>query len=185
MKEIGAHLEKEGIRDVELITGVISGRGRDQARLQGLDVRAVYTVPNLSSWIVESDLYPFLGGDGVVNAEDAAAPVAAIPSANTILPYEIPDYLKLSSLGSFYTLSRVCLENARDICKALEKEYRQQYKRQLTLERLGEAVSQPRYPDGLGLTRQMRQKSPSKILEEELDRLQRLSILEKAAIRAK
>ena len=184
MEEISSHLEVEGIRDAELITGVISGQGKDLARLRDIHVKAVYTVPNLSSWLIESDLYPFLGGDGVKNPEDKASQMMAIPSVNTILPYEIPSCLKQASLGSLYTLSRVCLENARDICRALEKEYRQQYKRQLTLERIGEAVAQPRYPDGLGVTRQRRQQAPSRILEEELDRLQRLAVLEGSAAQA-
>ena len=174
MKEISRHLQDEGIEDAELIVGVISGRGRDLARVNGQKIKAVYNVPNLSSWLIESDLYPFLGGDGVRSRTKAYDMLMAIPSVNTILPYEIPAFLEDASLGALYQLSQVCLENARDICRVLEKEYRQQYGRQLTMDRIGEVTAEPRYPDGIGLTRERLQQAPSRILEEELEKLCRL-----------
>ncbi len=174
MKEIARHLKEEGVEDAELIVGVISGRGRDQARVSGQKVQAVYEVPSMHSWLIESDLYPFLGGDGVREPEKAAERLTAIPSVNTILPYEAPVYLRDVSLGALYELSRVCMENARNIYRVLEKEYRRQYGRQLTLDRIGEVAAEPRYPDSLGLSREMLQQTPSRILEEELKKLYRL-----------
>ena len=46
-----------------------------------------------------------------------------------------------------YEFSQVCLENARDVFLALESEYRQLFGRNLTLERLAEAVVLPTCPD--------------------------------------
>lgn len=177
MKEISAHLKKEGVENAELIVGVISGRGQDLARVSGQKVKAVYKVPNMSSWLIESDLYPFLGGDGVQSNGNNFSRMMAIPSINTILPYEIPTFLKNASMGDLYELSAVCMENARDIYKALEKEYRRLYGRQLTLDRIGEVAAEPRYPDGIGWNRERLQQSPSQILEEELNKLRRLSFL--------
>ena len=131
-------------------------------------------MPNLSSWLIESDLYPFLGGDGVRSRTKASDMLMAIPSVNTILPYEIPAFLEDASLGALYQLSQVCLENALDICRVLEKEYRRRYGRQLTMDRIGEVTAEPRYPDGIGLTREKLQQAPSRILEEELEKLCRL-----------
>ena len=113
------------------------------------------------------------------NKEKESDGIMAIPSINTILPYEIPAFLKSASLGALYELSQVCMENARDIYKVLEKEYRRQYGRQLTLDRIGEVASEPRYPDSIGLNRDRLQQAPSQILEEELKKLRRLSILVK------
>ena len=71
------------------------------------------------------------------------------------------------------------MENARNIYKVLEKEYRKQYGRQLTLDRIGEVAAEPRYPDSIGLNRDRLQQAPSQILEEELEKLRRLSLLVK------
>ena len=46
-----------------------------------------------------------------------------------------------------WELSLCCLENARDILLALETEFRSLYARNLTLNRLGEAVILPLCPD--------------------------------------
>ena len=179
MKEISGHLQREGIKNAELIVGVISGRGKDLARVSGQKVKAVYNVPNMSSWLIESDLYPFIGGDGVKNLKKKSDGIMAIPSINTILPYEIPAFLENASMGALYELSQVCMENARDIYKVLDKEYRRQYGRQLTLERIGEVAAEPRYPDSIGLDKDRLQQAPSQILEEELEKLHRLSLLAK------
>ena len=177
MKEISEHFQREGMEEQELIVGVISGKGQDLARVNEQKVKAVYRVPNLSICLIESDLYPFLGGDGVKNNQNKSEMIMAIPSINTILPYAIPEFLKKESLGAFYELSRVCMENARDIYQVLEKEYRRQYGRQLTLDRIGEVAAEPRYPDRVGLTWERLQQAPSQILEEELEKLRRLSFL--------
>ncbi len=177
MRAITPNLQEEGIKNAELIVGVISGRGRDLAQVNGQKVRAVYSVPNMRSWLIESDLYPFLGGDGVKSQEKASREIMAIPSVNAILPYEAPAYLEGGSLTSLYGLSRVCMENARDIYRVLEREYRRQYGRQLTLDRIGEVAAEPRYPDNIGLSRERLHQAPSRILEEELERLCRLRTL--------
>ena len=64
----------------------------------------------------------------------------------------------------------------------LEKEYRRQYGRQLTLDRIGEVAAEPRYPDRVGLTWERLQQVPSQILEEELEKLRRLSFLARQEI---
>ena len=179
MREISGHFQREGMEEPELIAGVISGKGQDLARVNKQKVKAVYRVPNLSTCLIESDLYPFLGGDGVQSMQKKSKMMMAIPSINPILPYSTPEFLNRKSLGAFYELSQVCIENARDIYLVLEKEYRRQYGRQLTLDRIGEVAAEPRYPDSVGLSQERMQQSPSQILEEELERLRRLLFLVK------
>lgn len=180
MKELGEHLEREGIRDYQLIVGVMSGRGEDLARLRGENIQAIYSVPNLHSWIIESDLYPFLGGDGVEKAGSGDDFTENCPSINPILPYAAPGFLKGISQGVLYELSRTCMENAHDIYQAVEKEYRRQYGRRLTLERISEILVQPRYPDSIGLDGTRSMQTPSQILSEELMRLERLKSVSQA-----
>lgn len=174
MKEVSEHLEREGIEDYQLIVGVLSGRGQDLARLRGQNIQAVYSVPNLHSWIIESDLYPFLGGDGVEKTDMRDDFLELCPSINPILPYAAPSFLEDISEEVLYELSGVCMENARDIYEEVEKEYRKQYGRRLTLERISEILVQPRYPDSIGLDETRRMQTPSQILKEELMRLKRL-----------
>lgn len=106
----------------------------------------VYTVPNLGAWLIESDLYPFLGGDGVECMESFGE---LCPSVNPILPYAAPQFLEGISREQLYDFSAVCLENARDICCAAEKEYARMYGRRLTLDRMMEILLQPRCPGGI------------------------------------
>lgn len=174
MKELEGHLKREGIEDYQLIVGVLSGRGQDLARLRGENIQAVYSVPNLHSWVIESDLYPFLGGDGVERTEPGNDFAEICPSINPILPYAAPSFLEGVSQDMLYEFSRTCMENARDIYQAVEKEYRSQYGRRLTLERTSEILVQPRYPDSIGLDETKWMQTPSQILSEELKRLQRL-----------
>lgn len=174
MKEVSEHLEREGIQDYQLIVGVLSGRGQDLARLRGQNIQAIYSVPNLHSWIIESDLYPFLGGDGVEKVDMSDDFMEICPSINPILPYAAPSFLEGISQDTLHELSRVCMENARDIYQAVEKEYRRQYGRRLTLERTSEILVQPRYPDSIGLDETKCMQTPSQILSEELMRLRRL-----------
>jgi hypothetical protein len=173
MKELGTHLEREGIRDYQLIVGVLSGRGRDLARMRGQEIEAVYSVPNLHSWVIESDLYPFLGGDGVESGERDRQMTELCPSVNPILPYARPAFLEGVSDEKIYAFSRVCMENAADIYRAVEGEYRKQCGRRLGLDRIPEILAQPRYPDHIRLDEAIRMQTPSQILAEELKRLER------------
>ncbi len=171
MKELGKHMKTEGVVQYQLLTGVLSGRGRDLAKMQGLDVQYVYTVPNLGAWLIESDLYPFLGGDGVECMESFGE---LCPSVNPILPYAAPQFLEGISREQLYDFSAVCLENARDICRAAEKEYARMYGRRLTLDRMMEILLQPRCPDGIMPNEARRMQTPSQIIEEELMKLRRI-----------
>ena len=54
--------------DVEIrkiITGLLSGRGRDLMEVQDREVESAYFIPNLKYWFVESTMYPYIGGDGI------------------------------------------------------------------------------------------------------------------------
>ena len=174
--------KKEEIRDVQLITGVLSGRGKDLSRSRNIPVRSVYSVPNMKTWFIESDLYPFLGGDSVGlsgsgsdgDTRRSSAPPLSLPSINTILPYEVPGFLKDVDLASVYHLSEVCLESARNIFRALEEEYSRTYGRRLVTERLREVIAEPRHPDSVNFDEEMLQELTSAVLDQQRKRLRRL-----------
>lgn len=174
MRRISEVLKKEGVRNTELIVGVLSGRGQDLADLNHQHVEAAYHTPNLFHWLIETDLYPFIGGDGVEQKEGLERVTMAIPSINAILPYEVPGYLKEISMEALYRYSCVCLENARDIFRTLEENYRKTYGRLLTMGRIGEVIEQPRYPETIRMDREKLRLLPSVMLEDELEKLRRL-----------
>ena len=137
-------LKNEQIEIKKVVLGILSGFGLDTMRLMGVDVDSVYFLPNLRSFIMESSLYPFIGGDTVRRNTVKVAGLS--PSINMILPYTRPN-LEGVSEQALFDYSSCCIENARDVFLVLEEEYRTQFGRNLTLERLSEAVLFPLCPD--------------------------------------
>ncbi len=138
-------MEEEEVEVNKLIMGIVSERGLDTAAMIGRSVDYVYFVPNIHSWFVESTMYPFIGGDSVEKGSINSA--GLLTSINLILPYIAPTFLMKDSKIAAYEFSMVCLTNARDILKVLEEEYQKYYEKNLTLDRLGEAVLSPTCPD--------------------------------------
>lgn len=133
---------KEGGVDVErVIVGIMSGSGKDMMKLHGMDVDSVYFVPNLKCWFVESEMYPFIDGDGVEH--DEGKEDMDFTSINMIMPYVAPHFLEHVSRESLYDFSMTCLENTKEILQTLEAEYQKAFGRKMTLQRLSEAVSWP------------------------------------------
>ena len=174
LRELMPHLKKEGIDKVQIIVGVLSGRGQDLAQMSGLTIHSVYRVPDLHSWTVESDLYPFMGGDGVETEGQPRENSELCPSINPVLPYATPAFLEGIRQTMRYEFSRVCMENAIRIYQAVEAEYRRQYGRRLTLERISEILLQPRIPDDITITEEILSMTPSAILTQESRKLRRL-----------
>ena len=138
-------LREENVDIRMVLVGLLSGHGRDLMDAQGRPVDAVYYLPRLREWFVESTLYPFIGGNTV---RRSAPPVPGLlPGINHILPYASPSFRGECSEEAVFELSRACLESARDVIFTLEQEYRALYGRNLTLSRLPEAIILPLCPD--------------------------------------
>ncbi|MBN2396621.1 MAG: cytidyltransferase, partial [Candidatus Atribacteria bacterium] len=138
-------LKRENIKVHKIIVGLLSGRGKELAMIQNRSVDGAYFIPNLRVWFNESDLYPFIGGDGLFRPEPEQGQL--VRSINMILPFAYPVFLKDVSQETIYQFSETCIENAIQIIKILEKEYQALYHRKLTLGHLGEVCLYPRYPD--------------------------------------
>lgn len=154
----------------KVLVGYLTGMGRDLMEEMGIPAEGVYYLPNLRLRFTESTLYPFIGGDAI-----AGRSVNVLqPAINRILPYAAPDMAGDGQNGSAYRLSRCCLENARDILMALEREYRVLYERNLTLGRLSEAVVLPLCPDKGKFMTYDPGRAASSYLEEDIEHLERL-----------
>jgi len=144
LQALAPSLREAEIPIKKVVVGVISGYGRDLMQSFHLPVEAIYSMPNLRQWFVESTLYPFIGGDTVRRDEFEVAGLQ--PSVNMILPYATPK-LAGCSREALYEFSACCIENSRDLFQVLESEYRKQFAKNLTLSRLSEAVILPLIPD--------------------------------------
>ncbi|MEG1292953.1 MAG: hypothetical protein RSD33_01975 [Clostridium sp.] len=136
--------KQEQVEIKQVILGMISGYGRDTMATKNVDVDSVYSIPNLKYWFVESTLYPFIGGDTV--RRDTMKVAGLMPSVNMVMPYAVPP-LKDCGRDAMFDFSACCIKNSRDILLTLEAEYRARFSRNLTLNRLSEAVILPLCPD--------------------------------------
>lgn len=136
------HRENVDIRTV--LVGVMSGYGQDLMEACNRPAESIYFLPSIRHWFVEATLYPFIGGNTV---ERNVSPVPGmLPGINHILPYSQP-MLRMISPEATVKLSRCCLESTLNVIQTLEQEYRSLYSRNLTLNRLAEAVILPLCPD--------------------------------------
>ena len=142
--------------------------------LKERSVDSAYFLPNLKCWIDESALYPYLGGDSIKDKNIPVSSLEAIPSLNLILPYAVPSFLGKIPKKHFYDFSMTCLENARDILKALEGEYQNLFEQKLTLKRLGEAVTNPKDPNLTLNIHADQSAAPSDFVEADIEKLIRM-----------
>lgn len=166
-------LNQENLDIERVVVGILSGLGRDLMEIQGREVESAYFVPSLKYWFVETTMYPFIGGDGI--AERQAEEKNMLPSVNLILPYVMPKFNGEVDEEDIYNLSKVCLQNAKNIIKVLEKEYQHTFERSLTLDRLNEVIIAPRIPDQGSCLQYDYSISPSVYIDSDLERLARLN----------
>ncbi len=164
-------LREEGIEISKLFVGILSGKGKEIAKIRNIEVESAYFVPNLRLWFNESSQYPFLGGDMV---DRDYADTNLIPSVNLILPYVSPKFIKNVSDELIFELSRVSLTNALDLFKVIESVYQEINEKNLNLASLGEVVFIPRYPDMERSILGNKHLKPSSFIEKDMDYLKRL-----------
>lgn len=146
IKELDPMLKAEKIDVKKIVVGILSGRGKDLMTVQGREVDTAYFIPNLRVWFLESTMYPFIGGDSV-ERDSISANSGLISSINLIMPYVSPTFLNDVPREKVYDFSMECLKNAKEILVALEEEYQELFQKNLTLNRLGEAIISPKCPD--------------------------------------
>lgn len=146
LKSLDKYFNNNGIEIKKIITGMLSGYGKDLMDVQGREVESAYFVPNLKAWFVESAMCPFIGGDGIET--EAKTQANLIPSINQMLPFAAMPFLEDCQRNGIYQLSLTCLENALEIFKVLEDVYQEEFERKLTIKRLSDAVKSPRMPNG-------------------------------------
>lgn len=142
---INEHLKQANIDVREVIVGILSDRGKAHFEEQNIIMTGAYYIPKIKVWFNESDVYPFIGGDSV--SRKVKQPEHLMPSANLMLPFVYPRYIKDVAKEKLYNLSTVCLENALIILLEIERVYSEINNRMLSLDHLKEVMITPRVPD--------------------------------------
>lgn len=174
MNKIDPILKNNDVHVVNTVVGVQTGRGRDLMSIKKRSVESAYFLPNMKCWIDESAVYAYIGGDSLKNPDVPVAATGRIPSMNLILPYAVPSFLGDIPGSDVYKYSMVCLENSRDILKALEEEYQNEFERKLTIRRLGEVINEPKRVDFGEYARFDENIAASDYVEKDIERLIRM-----------
>ncbi len=158
--------------DVRLVlVGILSGHGKDLMKERNLPVDGAYYLPTLRQYLVESTLYPFIGGDTVKRDHEPVP--GLLPGINQIQPYAEPEFGPDCSRKAVFDVSRCCIESAHEVMLMLEQVYREQFARNLTLSRLSEAVILPLCPDKGACLHYDPNLAASVYLENDLEQLMR------------
>lgn len=183
MKALDPLFKAEGIQIKKIISGILSGRGKDLMDMQNREVSSVYFIPRLKVWFNENSLYPFIGGDYLWRGNFSERNL--LPSVNLIIPYAFPTFIKNCSTNSIYNLSKVCIENSLNILLTIENEYHIIHERNLSLHNLGQVFTIPRCPDkGKNMDYDLNL-SPSQYIKNDLELLIRFdSVLNKIGERS-
>lgn len=172
LRKLDPLFRRENLQVSKIIVGLLSGRGKDLMTLQSREVESVYFIPNLRSWFIESNMYPFIGGDSVLREGQYSK--GFLPSINLILPYVAPNFLMDTQKSALYDFSMTCLTNAKTILEVIEEEYQIVYERKLTLNKQGEAILSTRYPDKGGDMSYDKKMAPSEYIASDIEMLKRL-----------
>ena len=173
MRMLIPYLEKNKVEVKEVLAGVMTGQAMDLMAEKHLAVESAYFLPTLEVWMNERDCYPFIGGDGIDNAQNASG-YDRNPAINFILPYVNPAFIGSNDTQAIYLYSLTCLQNAAAIMRTLQEVYQEKYEKRLTLKRLGEVFTYPRIPDidvGVKFDENM---DPVRFIENDIERLVRL-----------
>lgn len=171
MNKINPILRWAGVDVKAIVVGLVSAKGRDLMKMQGLEVESPYFLPNLKAWFTESSYYPFIGGDAIAQEDGTRLSHSSI---NMILPYAVGKIMKDRPIREVYRISKICLENARRLMQILESAYEEEFERNLTVSNLGEVFNKKCLPD-IGYDFKFENEiAPSAYIERDLKRLERM-----------
>ncbi|GAB6106268.1 cytidyltransferase [Fusibacter bizertensis] len=139
------YFKKYDLEIQKFIVAIMSGQGKEIAESMNIKVDSAYFIPKIKVWFYESKLYPFIDGDAIWRGSIPDSNL--INSVNLILPYSSASYITDTSQEAIYNVSETALINSIEIMSALEIAYEKLNDRLLTIDRLGEVLNTPRYPD--------------------------------------
>ena len=155
----------------EVLVGATSASVHASLHLSGVPHRTGLVVPHWRGVVRESAVIPFVGGWSIKGRRPVGG--SLMPSLNDCLPYHDPHPLGLDSEGAL-DFSRVALEQAALLFKALEDAFRAGEGRLLSLADLSAVVRNPRCPPFPGGFTPPLDCVPSELINQDLEALARL-----------
>lgn len=140
-------LNANNVKIKSLVVGVLTGRAKDEMKLEGVEVKSAYNIPRIEFWLNEKESYPCIGGNSI------DLDYMGDHFINMIMPFSFPQFIDSGNYESIYKYSIVSLKNTLDLLHVLEREYQNHFEKKLTLRRLGEVLESPKVPDlGMGIS---------------------------------
>ena len=169
--QVCATLRKARLQLREVLVGVTSAPQHACLHLAGIPHRAGLVLPHWRGVLRESAMVPYLGGWSILGR--GPLPGSLLPSLNDTLPYHEPHPLGLDREGAL-DFSRLALEQASLLFRALEEGFRASEGRALSLMDLSAVVRYPRCPPFPGGFTPDPDSLPSDLIGEDLEALARL-----------
>lgn len=168
-KKLAPILKEKDVDIHKIVVAVLTQDGLDNLNDDNQIIVSPYFIPRITLWINERDCYPFLGGDGIdskLSRENY--------SINLIMPYTSMSIVGRDDMDKIQKFSHTCMKNTESILQVLREEYKEVFKRKLTLGRLGAVVSEPKLPlIGVGLNYDDNI-SPTRYIDNDVKRTERL-----------
>lgn len=163
-------LAAEKVPIKSMVSGIITGSGRDLLEALDLPYRALHYLPNVRYWIVDSKGYPFI--DGYSRADGPVSILSGLERVtNPVLPFAASPLFRDADANATWQYSETSLRNALAIMQVLEEAYQAENERNLTLRRMPEVFNRPMISDhGTGPVYDMTH-SPSHYIAQNLSRL--------------
>lgn len=184
MRMLTPYLQKNHVEVKKVLVGVMTGQAMDMMAEKHIPAESAYFLPTLEVWLNERDCYPFIGGDSLDTAQNYSG-YDSNPFINLILPYVNPGFIRTDhNPKARYLYSLTCLKNAAAIMHTLQDVYQETYEKRLTIKRLGEVITYPRIPDidvGVKFDENI---DPTRFIENDIERLERLQWGEGALMEA-
>ena len=175
VKALEPYFKKYDVEIKRFIVAIMSGQGKEIAESMDINVDSAYFIPKIKVWFYESKLYPFIDGDAVWRGGIPERNL--INSINLVLPYASASYVADTSKEAIYNLSETALTNAIEIMCAVEMVYERLNDRLLTIDRLGEVLNTPRYPDKGRHIFYSDNIKPSEYIKDDLEQLKKMKTI--------
>ncbi len=163
-REVGVEIKK-------VVSGIVSGLAKEIMDANSIPSESVFHIPRLHSWYEEHMMYPFAGGDSIIDYMDLEEPLNR--SMLYLLPFCPYEMQKNVSINNRIVFSQCALENAWALFKDIEEIYLDTKKKNLILQNVQEVLENPRIPVYNPLYIPGKQEMLSKLIEKDIDTLKR------------
>ncbi len=164
-----------GVKIERVVSGIVSGLAKEIMDANNIASESVFYIPRLHSWYEEHMIYPFAGGDSIIDYMELQEPLNR--SMLYILPFCPFEQQHNISVNDRIVFSQYALENAYNLFRDIEEIYLEYKKKNLILENIQEVLENPKIPVYNPLHTPNNQEMLSDLLLKDIDTLKRFHII--------